>query len=175
MLHAAKLGLGRSTRLGVVLALAALTMFVPVSVAQTPVSEEAVAEGPHPAHIHTGTCDALGEVVHPLTDVAAPTGETQGATTAHTVKIGHTVLDVPLQEIIDGGHAINVHQSAEEIDTYIACGDVGGVVFEEGGRQQLVIGLGELNDSGHHGVAWLGSDGDRTEVSVELVEPDRTR
>ena len=33
---------------------------------------------------------------------------------------------MPLQEIIDGGHAINIHESAEAIDVYIACGDIGG-------------------------------------------------
>jgi hypothetical protein len=80
---------------------------------------------------------------------------------------------MPLQEIIDGGHAINVHESAEAIDVYIACGDIGGAVTtDEGGRTELIIGLGELNDSGHHGVAWLGADGEQTEVVVILVEPD---
>jgi hypothetical protein len=171
-MHAAKLALGRSMHLGVVIAIAALTMFVPVSVAQTPVSEAEAGDGPHPAHIHTGTCDALGEVVLPLTDVAASEGESEGAATAHAVKTSDTVVDMPLQEIIDGGHAINVHQSADEIDAYIACGDIGGVVVEEGGRQQLLIGLGELNDSGHTGIAWLGADGDQTEVTVTLIEPD---
>ena len=36
----------------------------------------------------------------------------------------------------------------------------------------LIIGLGELNDSGHVGTAWLGSDGDQTQVVINLVEPD---
>jgi hypothetical protein len=164
------LALGRSVRLGTMIALAAAVMLVPTGLAQTPVGE--AGDGPHPAHIHAGTCDALGEVVLPLTDVAAPEGETEGAATAHAVKTSHTIVDMPLQEIIDGGHAINVHQSADAIDVYIACGDIGGVVVEEGGRQHLMIGLGELNDSGHTGVAWLGADGDQTEVAVTLIEPD---
>lgn len=157
--------LGRSTRLGAVIAFAALTVLVRIGVAQT-------AEGPHPAHIHSGACAELGEVVAPLTDVAVTEGDASGAATAHAVKTSHTVVDMPLQEIIDGGHAINIHKSADEIDDYIACGDIGGVVTEEGGRQHLIVGLGPLNDSGHSGVAWLGSDGDKTEVSVSLVEPD---
>ena len=41
---------------------------------------------------------------------------------------------MPLQEIIDGGHAINVHLSADEIDTYIACGDIGGAVTTDEGE-----------------------------------------
>lgn len=160
--------LGRSARVGAVIAFAALSMAVPVVVAQT-------AEAPHPAHIHTGTCTELGEVVAPLTDVAVQEGEHVGAETAHAVKTSHTIVDMPLQEIIDGGHAINVHKSADEIDQYIACGDIGGVIVEEGGRQHLLVGLGELNGSGHTGTAWLGADGDKTEVAVTLIEPDEMK
>ena len=40
------------------------------------------------------------------------------------------------------------------------------------GRIDLIISLGELNGSGHLGMAWLGSDGDQTDVVVNLVEPD---
>ena len=169
-MNGTRLALGGSRRLAAVIAFAGLTMLVPVSAAQTPVSEG--MEGPHPAHIHAGTCDELGEVVLPLNDVAAPTGESQGAATALPVKLSDTVVDKPLQELLDGQFAINVHKSAAEIDVYIACGDIGGVPFEEGGRQQLVIGLGELNDSGHSGIAWLGADGDKTEVAVALLEPE---
>ena len=154
MVHATWLAVARPARRGAVIALAALALAVPASVAQTPVGEEELAEGPHPAHIHTGTCAELGEVVAPLTDVAAPSGEQSGPESAHAVQISQTIVDMPLQEIIDGGHAINVHLSADEIDTYIACGDIGGAVLtDEDGRQELIIGLGELNDSGHHGVA----------------------
>jgi hypothetical protein len=78
-----------------------------------------------------------------------------------------------LDEIIAGSHAINVHLSAEEMDVYIACGDIGGeLVVDDDGRTHLQIGLGELNDSGHTGIAWLGSDGDQTEVVINLIEPD---
>jgi plastocyanin len=159
---------GRSVRLGSMAALAALTLLAPGLAAQ---DEEAEA---HPAHIHSGTCAELGDVVVPLTDVAhmGDEAETTGASSAIPVKTSETVVDMPLQEIIDGGHAINVHLSADEIDTYIACGDIGGAVTtDEGGRTELIIGLGELNDSGHHGVAWLGADGEQTEVVVVLVEP----
>ncbi len=67
-----------------------------------------------------------------------------GATSAIPVKGSVTVVDMPLQEIIDGGHAINVHLSAEEIDTYIACGDIGGAVTTDEGEEEneLIIGLG---------------------------------
>ena len=144
-------------------------------VTPTPVTPGVEADGPHPAHIHAGTCDELGDVVLPLEDVADPAaeGERVGATTAHAVKTSRATVDAPLDEIIAGGHAINVHLSEDEIGTYIACGDVGGVLeVDDDGRTHLLIGLGELNDSGHTGTAWLGEDGDQTEVVVTLIEPD---
>ena len=169
------LAFGRSLRMGAVTAVAVLTVMVPNSLAQTPEGEGGMADGPHPAHIHSGTCEELGDVVAPLTDVTDPTegGERVGAESAHAVKTSISTVDMPLQEIIDGGHAINVHESAEAIDVYIACGDIGGgLVTDDDGRTHLLIGLGELNGSGHTGVAWLGDDGDQTEVAVTLIEPD---
>ena len=107
------LSLGRSLRLPALIALVTLTLLAPVSLAQTPVSEAQMGDGPHPAHIHNGTCDQLGDVAAPLTDVAAPDEATiAGPATAHAVKASWTVVEMPLQEIIDGGHAINVHLSA---------------------------------------------------------------
>lgn len=70
------------------------------------------ATGGHPAHIHSGTCTELGDVVYPLTDVDA-SGESV------------TVIDVPLSELqTTGPYAINIHLSADEIGTYVACGDI---------------------------------------------------
>lgn len=159
-------GSARSLRFAVVAAIGVLTLMTPTLAAQD-------GDAPHPAHIHAGTCAELGDVVFPITDVAFPDGESSGPESAHPVKISETEVAAPLQDIIDGGHAINVHLSADEIDTYIACGDIGGVVHEnEDGRTSLVIGLGELNESGHTGVAWFGADGDVTEVAIMLIEPD---
>jgi hypothetical protein len=173
--------IGRSLRLGAFIAVASLAMLVPTGFAQTPVGEATPVgdmmgmEAPHPAHIHTGTCDTLGDVLVPLTDVAdaASMGERSGPESAHHAKMSYTVVDLPLRDIIDGGHAINVHQSADAIDVYIACGDIGGVVTtDEDGAEELIVVLGELNDSGHVGVAWLGAKGGQTEVAVFLIEPE---
>jgi hypothetical protein len=168
---------GRSLRVAAVLAFAALPVLVSSGLAQeaTPADAMQAADGPHPAHIHSGSCAELGDVVVPLNDVAAREGEERGMGAGHAVKGSHTVVEMPFDEILDGGHAINVHLSAEEIDTYIACGDIMGVVFpdEDDGEQQLVIGLAELNDSGHVGIAYLTEDEDgTTEVAVNLIEPD---
>jgi hypothetical protein len=144
----------RSLRRGGLITAAALALLVPAGVAQeaaTPTGGTPTTDGPHPAHIHAGTCAALGDIVAPLTEVADPTGtvERTGPATARGVKASQSTVALPLDEIIAGGHAVNVHLSAEAMGTYIACGDVG--------------------------VAWLGADGEQTEVVVVLVEPDEPR
>ena len=128
----------------------------------------------HPAHIHTGTCDQLGDVVLPLSNVSLAglmdgtpmAGAAMGPASAVPVKSSVTTVAAALTDIVDGGHAVNVHESMENIGTYIACGDIGGAMMGE----QLVIGLQELNDSGHAGVAILEAMGEATLVTVYLVE-----
>jgi hypothetical protein len=164
--------LRRSTSVAAVTALATLTLLVPTGSAQTP--EAATGSVAHPVHVHSGTCAELGDVVYPLNDLAAPAGDFTGPDSAVSVTLSENIVDAPLQEIIDGGHAINVHLSNEEIGTYIACGDIGGVITtDEGGRQEMMIGLAEQNDSGYAGTVWIGpsADGTQTEFSVILLEP----
>jgi hypothetical protein len=169
---------GRCRRAAAVLAIAALPLLGSSGLAQeaTPEGMAGTGDGPHPAHIHSGSCgEELGDVVVPLTDVAERTGEAMGSGTGHAVKGSHTQAEMSLDDILASPHAINVHLSAEEIGTYIACGNLSGVVFEDpdDGERMLIIGLGELNDSGHAGIAWLSEDDDgTTEVAVNLIEPD---
>jgi CHRD domain len=67
-----------------------------------------------PAHVHKGSCDALGDILHPLTNVENGSSD--------------TVLDVNLQDLqaamLSGGLAINVHESTVNLETYVACGDL---------------------------------------------------
>ena len=169
--------LSRSSWVAAAVALAALPLLVASGLAQeaTPMGAAQAGDGPHPAHIHAGSCAELGDVVVPLTDIAAREGEQRGSGSGHPVKGSHTQVEMTLDEILDGEHAINVHLSADEIGTYIACGDISGVVFQDqdDGERQLIIGLGELNDSGHSGIAWISEDeGGTTEIAVNLIEPD---
>ncbi len=156
-------------RFGSVFAFTVLALQVPASLAQTPIA----SDGPHPAHIHAGTCDEPGEVVVPLERLAAPsTVAPVGAATAHPVKTSRNVIDMSLEEILAGEFAVNIHKSDEEIDVYIARGDTGGIPeTDDGGRTHLIFGLGELNDSGLSGIVWLGEDGDQTELVITLIEP----
>jgi hypothetical protein len=126
-----------------------------------------VGDQPHPAHIHVGACPEPGDVAFPLNDVVSPSDETVGAGTAIPVEVSSTVVEAALTDIVGGQHAINVHESAEALDAYIACGDVGGPML---GTADLAIGLAEQNGSGHHGVAWLHDNGDgTTRVDVILL------
>lgn len=152
-----------------------------VSVAQdaTPAMMQAAAA--HPAHIHAGACPDVGDVVFPLADVAAagtmasPMAGMEGDSTPMTghemdedmgevVAMSTTVVDAPLSTILGAEHAINVHESAEHIENYIACGDITG----EPADGELEITLEERNDSGLEGVAYLKDNGDDT-TTVEVM------
>lgn len=147
--------------------------------AQGTASTPVAGDVPHPAHIHTGTCATLGDVVFPLNEVAAP--ETLAASpvagseatpvsgSSDVLAESTTIVEVSLDDIIAGGHAINVHESAENIQNYIACGDVTGTAV--GG--QLSIDLNELNGSGYMGQAALQDNRDgTTTVTVVLMGSD---
>ncbi len=162
----------RSLRLAAVSAFAALVMTAPTTLAQTPMAE---GMGSHPAHIHAGSCPEPGDVVLPLenlTDISS-SGEVVGAADAVMVVTSQTIVDAPLADILAAPHAINVHLSDEDMGTYIACGNIGGVLTpnEEEGNG-MVVGLTEQNNSGWAGVAWLGEMGDQTEVVVTLIQLD---
>jgi plastocyanin len=125
----------------------------------------------HPAHIHLGTCEELDpNPSFPLTDVALASSESgAGGDSAAAIPVERSVttVDATLEELRTGGYAINIHQSVEDIGTYIACGNLSGAIDESGA---LVVGLGELNESAHSGLAILSEQGEQTEVTVYLVE-----
>jgi hypothetical protein len=124
----------------------------------------------HPVHIHTGNCSDLGEVVAPLTDLTTPEGDRVGQRNrAAQGATSYTNVPLTLDAILGADHAINAHLSADQIDVYIACGEIGGVVAPDG---SLTIGLRELGDSGYTGIAYLapGADGASTDVTVFLAD-----
>jgi hypothetical protein len=139
----------------------------PAAWAQDATPEAADLLAPRPAHIHTGTCDEVGEVVAPLTDLGGAIGGDRVGQARRAIPAQSSFTSVPLtlDAILGADHVVNVHLSAEEIDTYIACGEIGGRISPEGA---VIIGLRELNDSGFTGIAYLapGADGASTDVSV---------
>lgn len=130
-----------------------------------PVRAQDAGEAPHPIHIHAGTCDNLGDVVFPLTDVKLNTaGETFGSP-AIPVEESETEVSVTLSNLLSSPHAINIHESADAIQNYIACGNIGGRVVDG----DLEVGLREINGSGHYGVARLDGDTDMVDVEIYLA------
>jgi hypothetical protein len=144
-------------------------------------AQDEEAAGPaFPNHIHAGTCDDLDpNPVAPLTDLGPWLNETddetenapQGVLTAPLVFRGETDVELSMEDILAESHSINVHESAENIQNYIACGEIGGVVVDDDGTDTLVVALRPLNDSGYFGMAFLTADGDNTNVKVWLAEP----
>jgi hypothetical protein len=66
---------------------------------------------PNPVHIHKGTCADLD----PKPAYSLPSLQ-EG--------ISATTIDVSLDELLEGGYAINVQKSAKEPDVYVACGEI---------------------------------------------------
>jgi hypothetical protein len=133
----------------------------------------------HPAHIHKGDCANLDpNPAGPLNNIEPRLNEDsddedanapQGALTASTVLYSETEgVELAWDDLLAESHAINVHESDENVQNYIACGDIGGVVVDD----KLVIALHPLNDSGYSGIAILEKDGDdKVKVEVYLSEP----
>ena len=69
------------------------------------------AEGTQPVHIHKGTCDKLDpKPAFPLSPVVNGKSET-------TVKAS-------MKDLTSGQYAINGHKSAQDLKTYVFCGDI---------------------------------------------------
>jgi len=66
---------------------------------------------PQPAHIHDGSCANLD---------AKPRVPLQNVVGGNST----TTLDMKLADVVSKGGAINVHKSAADAKTYVACGDV---------------------------------------------------
>jgi hypothetical protein len=126
------------------------------------------ASPPRPSHIHTGDCDELGEVIQPLNSLTVPTGEVLGNSDAVVAEAAFTTIDIPLSELVATDHALKVHLSKDQIQTYLACGDIGGALDADGA---LIVGLKELDDSGYTGIAYLvPGAGNTTRLSVMIAK-----
>lgn len=67
--------------------------------------------GPHPAHIHRGSCADLDpNPAFPLEDVVDGRSETE--------------VDISTADLVADEYAVNVHESPENAGTYVACADI---------------------------------------------------
>ena len=129
----------------------------------------------HPAHVHVGTCAELDpNPAYPVDNVGPrltddeelPDPEdVKGSLTANPVEYSQTEIEVNLEDLLAEAHALNVHESDQNVANYIACGDIGGPLLDD----KLYIGLMEQNDSGYVGIATFEKkDDDNTEVTIYL-------
>lgn len=147
-----------------------------IGLAQDATPEAGAAAG-IPNHIHSGTCDELGDVVAPLSNLvfddedeamstaATPMASTMAGETPVAVSV--TNVDLSLDDILAEPHAFNAHDP-NDTSIYIACGNITGTPDEQG---NLFIGVAEDNGSGLSGTVWLVDDGTGagTVVTVFLV------
>jgi hypothetical protein len=152
----------RPARLGVTI----VTLCTALLGASSVLAQE--ASPPRPSHIHSGDCDELGEVVQPLTALTVPGGDTLGNGDAVVAEAAFTSIPQTLEELLAEDHALKVHLSKEQIQTYLACGDVGGQLDANGA---LIVGMKELDGSGYAGIAYLqpAANG-TTSVSVMIAQ-----
>jgi hypothetical protein len=69
----------------------------------------------HSGHIHTGTCDAPGQVVAPLQDVTLANGTGSSSST----------LQIPLATVMNGQHIVAYHQGqGENAGAPVVCGQI---------------------------------------------------
>ncbi|MDQ3444217.1 MAG: cupredoxin domain-containing protein [Chloroflexota bacterium] len=164
----AHLGTGSKRWFGLLAALGLLLFGGGLGLAQDATPAPVAA---HPAHIHSGTCDTLGDVVFPLEDVTAQPPATPVSSTAtgaeSVAEASTSTVEVALDDVLAAEHAINVHLSADEIGTYIVCGDVTG----EPTDGMLEIELLELDGSGYSGTATLlDNDDGTTTVTIAIIQ-----
>jgi hypothetical protein len=162
-----------------VLVAVAVLLALGFGVAATRAQDDAAEIVLHPAHIHAGSCADLDPNPQaPLNDVA-PVGydpeagtmsqdvEARGSLAAASVAFSESEAEIGFDEVLETTHAINVHESSEHPEVYIACGDVGGPVVDD----ELVVALQEQNDSGYFGIAVLEpGDDDTTKVTLYLAQ-----
>jgi hypothetical protein len=91
-----------------------------------------------------------------------------------TVWTTHGVIPAPFEPIFNQPNVIAVHQSSEQYETIVACGNLGGIPFEDAG-DELVVGLAPAGDSGIRDYAVFEYDTiifgeDQTVVDVYLFK-----
>ena len=119
-------------------------------------------------HVHAGTCDSLGEIAAPLTDLMVPTGDRAGAEGATIAATSYSTVPLGLDALLASPYAIDVHRSTDDVT--LACGEIGRV---QDGSGAISVGLRPVNNSGFSGIAYLAADGgnpSQVTISTFLAE-----
>jgi hypothetical protein len=128
----------------------------------------------YPASILAGSCASPGDAVATLTPLLVPEGEVQGPDGATPVAQSVTDVALMVPDMTGSSHAVMVYGTAEQGGGPILCGEIGGVVGEDG---SLTIGLQAMNGGKGSGTASFvptrKSDG--TTVTVLFTDERRER
>lgn len=138
----------------------------------------------HRAEIREGDCDSLRVVAFALTAVGPMEGadgtpaavvETVGADDAVPLAVSETELETSLSKLVNADRAIAVYEENATTDDPIACGSIGGpLTMQMAGMvmpgDELAVGLAEMDDSGHSGVALIRAEGTKAKLRLFLVE-----
>lgn len=65
---------------------------------------------PQPSHIHSGTCDDIGDVVEPLENLVAGRSDTD--------------IDMSIEELRSEQLIVHAHKSEAEFDVSVACSEI---------------------------------------------------
>jgi hypothetical protein len=126
------------------------------------------ASPPRPSHVHEGDCDEPGGVVQGLTALTVPSGPTAGNSDAVLAEAAFSSIPLSVDQMLATDHSLKVHLSADQIDVYLVCGDIGGALDADGA---LIVGLKEQDGSGYTGIAYLVPNANgQTSVSVMIAK-----
>lgn len=141
--------------------------------------DEASTFPPRPAFIEAGDCGTLNPNPVATLDHLEPIGrddddeddddnEVVGTLTTSTISHSKSdETDFSWDDMLEQSHSVTVHESDENIATYVACGEIGGVIEDD----KLVIALHPVDDSGFSGIAVLSENDGNVEVEIFLIEP----
>ena len=147
---------------------AALALLFVLPLAALPVARAQETSPPRPSHIHTGDCDEPGPVLQPLTILTVPGAERSGNDEAVLAEAAFSSVPLTIDEMLASDHSLKVHFSQARIEVYLACGDIGGALDQDGA---LIVGLKEQDGSGYTGIAYLvPNPAGGTNISVMIAK-----
>jgi hypothetical protein len=119
------------------------------------------------AYVGAGTCQALeGERFVLDGRSGMSRGDRVGSAGASAITYSMSQVSARLDDLVATPHAIVVLPQAGGAEEWVACGEVGGFIDDDG----LAVGLRTPRGAGLAGIAILWDDGDSSEVELYLAD-----
>ena len=116
-------------------------------------TDDVVPPLPRPAYLYSGRCGELEAVAWPINSLVAPNGIARGSGAIDRAENSFTAnVPISIDLMLSGSYAVNVHESGENVESVLSCGNIGGVTDGVG---NLIIGLRQQRGSGVTGIAVL--------------------